>query len=188
MAEDLPLVGADDPRHVDERLFDVADARKRAVEGEKEHQRCCEDDLGHQVNAEPDDKQRRQRDARDAVERGEVRIEDSGSEPPLRQQDAENDTATGATEIAGAHFDRGDPQVAVEPRAGKILEQHGGDARRRSHVKRIKQHAGSKMPERQEREKKPHLPAEDDAPMIARRGSRESRIVAVVCRLAGTGH
>jgi len=68
---------AGEAREVEDVGLDLAEPRQRVDEDGKQGEQEREQDLGLRAEPEPDDEQRRDRDLRDAVERGEERHDDA---------------------------------------------------------------------------------------------------------------
>src|SRR5487761_334289 len=111
VTDDLEPGGAEHARAGDEVAVDFPDALEGVEEDDEEDQNGGQHDLGGRAQAQPDDEDRAQHDARQRVHGLDVGPEDVGEEPDLPQQDPEDNAAGHAHGKAQECFLHRDPYL-----------------------------------------------------------------------------
>ena len=161
VTDELTLRRAQHAHVVDQHLARVADALVRAEEHHEEHERDRERDLRPDAEAEPEQKQRREHDARDGVQHFDVGIEHRRGRRRSRQREPERDAERGAGGQAEQRFFERHDQMRPERAARDPCPDAANDIGRPADEERIEHlQRDEPLPQRERGEADEDLPDE----------------------------
>ena len=178
MAHERPAPAPERDDALDEPPVHLPDAREDGEEDQHGHQDEGEGDLRGDADAEPDDEERRQDDARDGVEQRHHRLEQLRDQRDERGENAQHDAGDDAEGKSGERGRERRLDMNPNAAASEQLDERGADLARAWRIERVEQPGATRrLPDRQKDGKRRQLTRPDVSLTHGRRStSRAGRL------------